>query len=86
MAAEFITAVEPRLSEKQQALLVVRQGRRWRRGCVGGGRRHAAAGHAVDVWGPSNAYWVPFGVGIACAIVAGVSITFARPKERFAHN
>ncbi|WP_458168687.1 MFS transporter [Kribbella sp. WER1] len=47
---------------------------------------NAAAGHAVDVWGPSNAYWVPFGVGIACAIVAGVSITFARPKERFAHN
>lgn len=47
---------------------------------------NAAAGHAVDVWGPSNAYWVPFGVGIACAIVAGISITFARPKERFAHN
>jgi MFS family permease len=47
---------------------------------------NAAAGHAVDVWGPSNAYWVPFGVGIACAIVAAVSITFARPKERFAHN
>ncbi|GAA1125752.1 MFS transporter [Kribbella jejuensis] len=47
---------------------------------------NAAAGHAVDIWGPSNAYWVPFGVGIACAIVAGISITFARPKERFAHN
>jgi hypothetical protein len=38
------------------------------------------------VWGPSDAYWVPFGVGIACALVAAVSITFARPKERFAHN
>ncbi|GAA3122624.1 MFS family permease [Kribbella aluminosa] len=47
---------------------------------------NAAAGHAVDVWGPSNAYWIPFGVGIACAIVAAISITFARPKERFAHN
>ncbi|HWD80936.1 MAG TPA: MFS transporter [Kribbella sp.] len=47
---------------------------------------NAAAGHAVDVWGPSNAYWVPFGVGIACAVVAAISITFARPKERFAHN
>jgi MFS family permease len=47
---------------------------------------NAAAGHAVDVWGPSDAYWVPFGVGIACAIVAAISITFARPKERFAHN
>jgi MFS family permease len=47
---------------------------------------NAAAGHAVDVWGPSDAYWVPFGVGIACALVAAVSITFARPKERFAHN
>ncbi|GAA1601658.1 MULTISPECIES: MFS transporter [Kribbella] len=47
---------------------------------------NAAAGHAVDIWGPSNAYWVPFGVGIACAIVAAISTTFARPKERFAHN
>ncbi|WP_350276725.1 MFS transporter [Kribbella sp. HUAS MG21] len=47
---------------------------------------NAAAGHAVDLWGPSDAYWVPFGVGIACAIVAAISITFARPKERFAHN
>jgi MFS family permease len=47
---------------------------------------NAAAGHAVDVWGPSDAYWVPFGVGIACAIVAAVSITFARPKNTFAHN
>lgn len=47
---------------------------------------NAAAGHAVDVWGPSDAYWVPFLVGIACAIVAAISITFARPKERFAHN
>jgi MFS family permease len=47
---------------------------------------NAAAGHAVDVWGPSNAYWVPFAVGITCAIVAAVSTTFARPRERFAHN
>lgn len=47
---------------------------------------NAAAGHAVDVWGPSDAYWVPFGVGIACAIVAAISITFARPKKPFAHN
>ncbi|HET6739297.1 MAG TPA: MFS transporter [Kribbella sp.] len=47
---------------------------------------NAAAGHAVDVWGPSDAYWVPFGVGIACAVVAAISITFARPKGRFAHN
>ncbi|GAB2641106.1 MFS transporter [Kribbella swartbergensis] len=47
---------------------------------------NAASGHAVDVWGPSTAYWVPFSVGIACALVAAVSITFARPKTRFAHN
>ncbi|TCO51567.1 putative MFS family arabinose efflux permease [Kribbella antiqua] len=47
---------------------------------------NAAAGHAVDVWGPSDAYWVPFAIGIACALVAAVSTTFARPKTRFAHN
>ncbi|MEU4601384.1 MFS transporter [Kribbella sp. NPDC023972] len=47
---------------------------------------NAAAGHAVDLWGPSDAYWVPFSFGIACALIAAVSITFARPKTRFAHN
>ncbi|GAA2793090.1 MFS transporter [Kribbella solani] len=47
---------------------------------------NAAAGHAVDLWGPSNAYWVPVGVGIACAIVAAFATAFARPKEHFAHN
>ena len=47
---------------------------------------NAFAGHAVDAWGASDAYWVPFLIGIACALVAAVSITFARPKTRFAHN
>jgi len=47
---------------------------------------NAASGHAVDVWGPSDAYWVPFTIGIACALVAAVSTTFARPRTRFAHN
>jgi predicted MFS family arabinose efflux permease len=47
---------------------------------------NAAAGHAVDVWGPSRAYWVPVTIGIACALIAAASITFARPKTRFAHN
>ncbi|MGW1340761.1 MFS transporter [Kribbella sp. NPDC002412] len=47
---------------------------------------NAAAGHAVDLWGASTAYWVPFAIGIACALVAAVSTTFARPKTRFAHN
>ena len=35
---------------------------------------------------PPTAYWVPFTIGIACALVAAVSITFARPSTRFAHN
>lgn len=47
---------------------------------------NAAAGHAVDVWGASDAYWVPVGVGITCALVASVAVTFARPTTRFAHN
>ncbi|TDD58195.1 MFS transporter [Kribbella antibiotica] len=47
---------------------------------------NAAAGHAVDLWGPSDAFWVPFAVGIACALIAAVSIAFARPKTTFAHN
>ncbi|TWD83815.1 putative MFS family arabinose efflux permease [Kribbella amoyensis] len=47
---------------------------------------NAAAGHAVDLWGASKAYWVPAVIGIACAVVAAVSIAFARPKTRFAHN
>jgi MFS family permease len=47
---------------------------------------NAAAGHAVDVWGASKAYWVPVTVGIACALIASVAVTFARPKTRFAHN
>ncbi|MEV6414257.1 MFS transporter [Kribbella sp. NPDC051718] len=47
---------------------------------------NAAAGHAVDVWGASDAYWVPVTVGITCALIASVSVTFARPKTRFAHN
>jgi MFS family permease len=47
---------------------------------------NALAGRAVDHWGASDAYWVPFSFGIACALVAAVSITFARPKTRFAHN
>ncbi len=47
---------------------------------------NALAGHAVDVWGPSTAYWVPVGIGVACAVVAAVSTTFARPKTKFAHN
>jgi MFS family permease len=47
---------------------------------------NAASGHAVDLWGPSDAYWVPVAFGVACALIAAVSITFARPKTRFAHN
>jgi MFS family permease len=47
---------------------------------------NAASGHAVDLWGPSDAYWVPVSFGIACALAAAASITFARPKTRFAHN
>lgn len=47
---------------------------------------NALAGHAVDRFGSSDAYWVPVGVGIICAIVASVAVTFARPKVRFAHN
>ncbi len=47
---------------------------------------NAASGHAVDLWGPSDAYWVPVAFGTACALIAAVSITFARPKTRFAHN
>ncbi|MGY4766742.1 MFS transporter [Kribbella sp. CWNU-51] len=47
---------------------------------------NAASGHAVDVWGPSTAYWVPFSIGIVCALVAALATTFARPKTRFAHN
>jgi MFS family permease len=47
---------------------------------------NAASGHAVDLWGPSTAYWVPFSIGIACALVAAVATTLARPKTRFAHN
>lgn len=47
---------------------------------------NAAAGHAVDLWGPSTAFWVPVTIGITCALVASVSVTFARPKTRFAHN
>lgn len=47
---------------------------------------NAASGHAVDVWGPSTAYWVPFAIGITCALVAALATIFARPKTRFAHN
>jgi MFS family permease len=47
---------------------------------------NAAAGHAVDIWGPSKAYWVPVTIGITCALVASVCVTFARPRTRFAHN
>ncbi|WP_328323037.1 MFS transporter [Kribbella sp. NBC_00382] len=47
---------------------------------------NAAAGHAVDVWGASDAYWVPVISGITCALIASVAVTFARPKTRFAHN
>src|SRR5262249_16866302 len=46
----------------------------------------AGAGQPASLWGPSTAYWVPFCIGIACAAVAAVSTTFARPKTRFAHN
>ncbi|ADB32827.1 major facilitator superfamily MFS_1 [Kribbella flavida DSM 17836] len=47
---------------------------------------NALAGHAVDRYGASSAYWVPVGIGVLCAVVAACSITFARPKTRFAHN
>ncbi|GAA1567456.1 MFS transporter [Kribbella sancticallisti] len=47
---------------------------------------NAAAGHAVDIWGASTAYWVPVTIGISCALIASVSVTFARPRTRFAHN
>ncbi|WBQ02267.1 MFS transporter [Kribbella sp. CA-293567] len=47
---------------------------------------NAAAGHAVDVWGASTAYWVPVTIGISCALIASASVTFARPRTRFAHN
>ena len=47
---------------------------------------NAAAGHAVDIWGASTAYWVPVTIGITCAVVASIAVTFARPKTRFAHN
>ena len=68
----------------------------WRPSAGGGGNAspdtepaspgNAAAGHAVDLWGPSTAYWVPVCIGVACAVVAAISTTFARPKTRFAHN
>jgi MFS family permease len=47
---------------------------------------NAAAGHAVDVWGPSQAFWVPVVIAVVCAVVASVAVTFARPRTRFAHN
>jgi len=47
---------------------------------------NAAAGRAVDDWGASSAYWVPVVIGIVCAVVASIAVTFARPKTRFAHN
>ncbi|HEU4948389.1 MAG TPA: MFS transporter [Kribbella sp.] len=47
---------------------------------------NAAAGHAIDAWGPSDAYWVPVCIGIVCAVVASGAVTFARPRTRFAHN
>lgn len=47
---------------------------------------NALAGHAVDRYGSSDAYWVPVAIGIICALVASVAVTFARPKVRFAHN
>ena len=47
---------------------------------------NAAAGRAVDDWGASSAYWVPVTIGIVCAAVASIAVTFARPKTRFAHN
>jgi len=47
---------------------------------------NALAGHAVDRYGASDAYWVPVAVGITCALVASVAVTFARPRTRFAHN
>ncbi|MFC0625376.1 MFS transporter [Kribbella deserti] len=47
---------------------------------------NAVAGHAVDRYGSSDAYWVPVIVGITCALVASAAVAFARPKVRFAHN
>jgi MFS family permease len=47
---------------------------------------NAVAGRAVDEVGASDAFWVPVTVGIACALVASVAVTFARPRTRFAHN
>lgn len=47
---------------------------------------NALAGHAVDRYGSSDAFWVPVAFGIGCALTASVAVTFARPRTRFAHN
>jgi MFS family permease len=38
---------------------------------------NALAGYAVDEVGASDAYWVPAGIGIGCAVVSAVAVRFA---------
>ena len=42
---------------------------------------NALAGRGVDTLGPSDAYWVPFGFAIGCAVLAATTLTFARPSS-----
>lgn len=42
---------------------------------------NALAGRAVDSFGASDAYWVPFGVALGCAVLAAATLTFARPRS-----
>jgi MFS family permease len=41
---------------------------------------NAVAGQAIDAYGASTAYWVPFTVAVTCALLSSVAITFARPR------
>lgn len=42
---------------------------------------NALAGRAVDAFGASDAFWVPFGIAVGCAILAATTLTFARPRR-----
>jgi hypothetical protein len=47
---------------------------------------NALAGRAVDSVGASDAYWVPFGIAVGCAVLAATTLTFARPRRTVAHQ
>lgn len=38
---------------------------------------NALAGRAIDAYGASDAYWVPAGIGIGCALVSAVAVKIA---------